>query len=176
MERKFTPETAYCKSLRKKMDNIKKDIETREKELDQNPGALPETCPGDLEHPKRSREGHRRIIEKLKEHYREAYNKHNNKCGGPPKGYQPDLEIDPKYLPTPGVLPIPEIVSLPWWARGGPIVDTIIDYAGKASTAIGYTAATAIVILSGSAAVGGGTIVKEGVVAVGGKAIIPFVY
>jgi hypothetical protein len=48
------------------MDNIKKDIEKRTQEYDEDKFKLPESCRGDQENPRLSRRGHRWIIDDLK--------------------------------------------------------------------------------------------------------------
>ena len=150
LERKFTPDSQYCQSLKRRMDNILKEIEQRQKDLDDNPQGLPETCPGDDTKPRLSREGHRRIIQKLHDQYRTNYNTYTNRCGGPPNGYAPVLVIDPKYLPTPVAYQ-----PLPWWARGGNIIDNTIDITGKVSTVTGLVALGTAAYFSGAGAPAG---------------------
>ena len=99
-KRCLDPKSQECQDLLQKIENIRKDIEHRIKELDENREKLPEHHPDDLLHSKLSREGHRRIIKFMQEIYEQRWNLYNDKCGPPPSDYAPQLEIAPQYLPT----------------------------------------------------------------------------
>jgi len=58
--------TERCKKLKKKIQDIEDDIAEREKELARDKDSLPDSCPGDIDNPRLSKEGHRRLIRDLK--------------------------------------------------------------------------------------------------------------
>jgi len=53
----------FCNKLRRTIDNIKKKIEEKTQENDEDKFKLPESCSGDLENPRLSRRGHRWMID-----------------------------------------------------------------------------------------------------------------
>ena len=55
-----------CKALKKKIEDIDKDIAKRLRELEEDKDSLPDSCPGDIDKPRLSKQGHRRIIRALK--------------------------------------------------------------------------------------------------------------
>ncbi len=65
LARQLDPNSEECKALAKKIENIKKDIEKRMREYEENPGNLPESVPGGK--PRDSREGHLGLIKDLQE-------------------------------------------------------------------------------------------------------------
>jgi type VI secretion system secreted protein VgrG len=76
---KHSPDSEYCRSLKKKIDNIRNDIRRRDEEIAGNPGTLPEFGPG----PNRStRQGHRRIVNKLWNNLRRLEKQYDKECGG----------------------------------------------------------------------------------------------
>jgi RHS repeat-associated protein len=83
-----------CKALEKKIDNIKKDIAKRLRELKEDKLKLPETCPGDDKKPSLSREGHRRIIKDLEDNLKKKQQLYKDNC----HGYDP---TDPAPKPSP---------------------------------------------------------------------------
>lgn len=56
--------TERCKNLKKKIQDIDNDIADRLSDLDK--GGLPDSCPGDIDNPRLSIQGHKRIIRSLK--------------------------------------------------------------------------------------------------------------
>ena len=52
----------YCSRLLDRIQNIQRKIDERLGELDEDPGTLPESCPGDKLKPSLSRAGHRMLI------------------------------------------------------------------------------------------------------------------
>jgi RHS repeat-associated protein len=62
----MNPLRQFCENVRRKIQNITKDIEKREAELLADKLKLPETCVEDLWKPSTSKRGHRKIISDLK--------------------------------------------------------------------------------------------------------------
>ena len=96
----MSPYSRECKDLERKIDNIRKQIQKRQKELEEDYLKLPETCPGDDIKPSKSRNGHRRLIKDLEELLKQRQDQYNDKCGGPP-------------LPEPMPVPVPAPASVP---------------------------------------------------------------
>ena len=78
--RQLDPNSEECKALAKKIENIRKDIEKRKKEVAENPNNLPEFAPGGK--PRDSVEGHREIIRELEKTLSEREQLYADKCGG----------------------------------------------------------------------------------------------
>ncbi len=55
-------DSQFCRRLREKIDNVRRNIQRRLGQLDEDPQGLPETCPGDKANPGLSRAGHRMLI------------------------------------------------------------------------------------------------------------------
>jgi RHS repeat-associated protein len=55
-------DSEYCRRLAEKIENIRKSIQRRIGQLDENPDNLPESCPGDRLNPGLSKRGHRFLI------------------------------------------------------------------------------------------------------------------
>ncbi|GAC1669002.1 MAG: hypothetical protein NVS9B4_25040 [Candidatus Acidiferrum sp.] len=58
--------TERCKQLKKKIQDIDDEIAKRGDELARDKDNLPDSCPGDINNPALSKQGHRRIIRNLK--------------------------------------------------------------------------------------------------------------
>jgi len=80
LARQLDPNSQECKELAKKIENIKKDIEKRMREYQENPGNLPESVPGGK--PRESREGHLGLIKELQETLAQREKEYAEKCGG----------------------------------------------------------------------------------------------
>ena len=100
------PSNPTCTFLKKKMDNITKDIAKRKKELQEDKLKLPETCPGDDKKPSLSRQGHRNIIKDLEDRLAKYQQIYNQDCSDPdPNAPQPK--------PAPQPQPVIPVVPLP---------------------------------------------------------------
>jgi hypothetical protein len=73
------PDGQECKALAKKIDNIRKDIEKRRQEYEDNPNKLPESVPGGK--PRESREGHLGLIQELEQILAQREKEYAEKCG-----------------------------------------------------------------------------------------------
>jgi hypothetical protein len=73
------PNSEECKALARKIDNIRKDIEKRWREYEENPGKLPESVPGGK--PRESREGHLGLIKELEQILAQREKEYAEKCG-----------------------------------------------------------------------------------------------
>jgi RHS repeat-associated protein len=91
--RPLDPNSQECKDLAKKIDNIKKDIEKRKKELQDNPNNLPEQCP--IGKPRDSQEGHRKLIEELEKILQAREELYRQKCSGNEPSPEPEPEKSP---------------------------------------------------------------------------------
>jgi hypothetical protein len=58
----FDSDSQFCRRLQEKIDTVRQRIQRRIGQLHENPGELPETCPGDKASPGLSRAGHRFLI------------------------------------------------------------------------------------------------------------------
>jgi RHS repeat-associated protein len=78
--RQLDPNSEECKALARKIDNIRKDIDKRKREYEENPGKLPESVPGGK--PRESREGHLGLIKDLEQILAQREREYAQKCGG----------------------------------------------------------------------------------------------
>jgi len=70
----------YCKSLERRMDNLRKKIRERDQDLIDDPRKLPERAPGQsLRH---SKHGHRILINKDWNQLRKLEDEYDKRCGG----------------------------------------------------------------------------------------------
>jgi RHS repeat-associated protein len=105
----FPSNIELCRSIKKKIHNIQDQIAKRKKELLEDKLKLPEHCPGDINNPALSREGHRRIIGQLKKHLEKYINIYKARCQDPePNG--PSRPLPPTGV---GVLPKSEPMQPP---------------------------------------------------------------
>lgn len=86
-----------CANLQKKIDNLRKEVDKRTRDLEKNPHGLPETCPGDVEHPRLSQRGHREELQQYLNNLAEKEADYMDECGGPPTGLSP--VVPPFWLP-----------------------------------------------------------------------------
>ncbi len=106
----------YCKSIERRMDNIRKNIIRRDKDLKNNPQALPERALG--QPLAASRHGHRVLINKDWNQLRELEKEYATRCGGD-DGCGGTGEPQPQNAPQ-STLPPPLILPrLPGRGVGG---------------------------------------------------------
>jgi RHS repeat-associated protein len=107
---------AHCKKVRDRIRKRKDEIEKRKREYEEDKHKLPDCHYDDWKSPRKSRRGHRNIIEDLEENLRDLEeNYRQNRCdGGPPK--RPLVEPVPP-LRDKGVRPKPRdpFVEVPVW-------------------------------------------------------------
>ncbi len=116
------PDSQYCQDLRKKIENIRKDIEKRYDELDADSDGLPERI-GAPEAFHATRRGHRTLINILDQRARRLEDKYDDECGGDdcescPTGGQVVVAvgaIGAGYIAYRCIRMIPSIIIPPLW-------------------------------------------------------------
>jgi hypothetical protein len=104
------PSNPTCQALKKKIENIKKEISKRIGEMHEDPLGLPETAPGDDEKPSLSRRGHRKLINELKRRRDQLQGKYDAECNDPEppciqdrlKKMEEEMERNPPIIILPG--------------------------------------------------------------------------
>jgi hypothetical protein len=79
--RKLDPDSQECKDLAKKIDNIRKQIDSRQTDIMYNSGGLPVLPPYSGAPSKASVFGHQKIIDDLKAVLQRRINEYAEKCG-----------------------------------------------------------------------------------------------
>jgi hypothetical protein len=82
---KHKPDSKHCKALKKKIEDVRKDLDKRWDELDRNPLNLPERI-GPKERLSETRRGHRTLINKNDANLRRLEKKYDEDCGDDDKG------------------------------------------------------------------------------------------
>ncbi|WP_230851040.1 hypothetical protein, partial [Ralstonia solanacearum] len=134
---KQDPNSAYCRNLRQKIDNVRKDLDKRWEELAADGQGLPEYIgPGERFY--QTRRGHRTIIKKADRNLRGLESQYDDECGGPPPP------------PAPAACPDEKKSSVPNWVKA-------VGAGAAATGAVACAFAEPCGAIVGGAAVLGGT-------------------
>jgi RHS repeat-associated protein len=111
-QRKLDPNHPECLALKRKIENLVKDILHRADDILRNPFNLPETAPGPR---KESVQGHREILNEQVSNWQRRVDQYNDKCGGGGSGSQPQGSpvTPPVIVPAPRTNPGPRMVPGP---------------------------------------------------------------
>ena len=94
----------YCKSLKRRMDNIRKNIRRRERDLVNNRLGLPERAPGEAL--AKSTHGHRVLINRYWKQLWKLEKEYTRQCGGDDCERRGNAEVVPSTnLPPPFIMP-----------------------------------------------------------------------
>jgi len=100
------PNSQRCRSIRRRIENIRKNILRRQRDLDEKRDLLPGTCPGDDLKPSPSRRGHWDLISRDKAKLAALEGLYAALCNEPPKPPIPVIPVAP--VPQPPLSPVPD--------------------------------------------------------------------